>query len=101
MKKFNLSFILLLMIASTPLQTKAEATSPVVKAESPESMRTGLLLNRLETINAMDKSGLTRAEKKELRVEVRTIKKDIKASGGVYVSVGALIIIILLLILLL
>ena len=64
-------------------------------------MRTGLLLNRLETINAMDKSGLTRAEKKEFRVEVRTIKKDIKASGGVYVSVGALIIIILLLILLL
>ncbi len=58
--------------------------------------------DRLEEIKAMDKSEMTRAEKKELRKEVRSIKADLKASNnGVYLSVGAIIIIILLLILLL
>jgi len=61
------------------------------------------MYDRLEEIKKMDKSELTRAEKKELRKEVRAIKADLKASGngGVYLSVGAIIIIILLLILLL
>jgi hypothetical protein len=42
------------------------------------------------------------SEKKELRKEVRTIKAQLKASNnGVYLSVGAIIIVILLLILIL
>lgn len=42
------------------------------------------------------------AEKKELRKEVRAIKTTLKSSnGGVYLSVGAILIIVLLLILLL
>jgi hypothetical protein len=50
----------------------------------------------------MDKSELSSVEKKELRKEVRTIKKELKATGnGVYLSIGAILIIILLLILLL
>jgi hypothetical protein len=52
----------------------------------------------------MDMKTLNSAEKKELRKEVRTIKSDIKAinnGGGVYISVGAAILIVLLLILLL
>ncbi|HSD06335.1 MAG TPA: hypothetical protein VLC96_03740, partial [Flavobacterium sp.] len=60
------------------------------------------MLNRLEEIKKMDKSNLTRAEKKELREEVKTIKANLKATGhGVYLSIGAIIIIVLLLILLL
>ncbi|WP_339655432.1 hypothetical protein [Flavobacterium frigidarium] len=59
-------------------------------------------LDRLEEIKEMDKSDLSRVEKKELRKEVRTIKADLKSTGnGVYLSVGAIIIIVLLLILLL
>ena len=50
----------------------------------------------------MDKSDMSRAEKKELRKEVKEIKTDLKSTGnGVYLSVGAIIIIVLLLILLL
>ena len=64
-----------------------------------------VLIARLEEINEMDKSDLTRAEKRELRNEVRQIEKDLTLnsgnSGGVYLSVGALLIVILLLILLL
>ncbi len=60
------------------------------------------LLTRLNEIKNIDKSNLTRVEKKELRIELRNIKKEMKSSGsGVYLSVGAIIIILLLLIILL
>ena len=50
----------------------------------------------------MDKHTLSRSEKKVLRREVREIKKELAAiSGGVYLSIGAIILIALLLILLL
>ena len=67
-----------------------------------ESLRGQQLMQRLEEIKAMDKSELTRLEKKSLRKEVTAIKKEMKETkGGVYLSVGAIIIVILLLILLL
>jgi hypothetical protein len=60
------------------------------------------LLNRLNEIKAMDKSSLTKTERKDLRNEVKDIKKELKAnSRGIYLSIGAVVIIILLLILLL
>jgi protein-disulfide isomerase len=57
---------------------------------------------RVDEIKAMDKSALTKAERKALKKELKDMKKEAKAiRGGVYLSVGAIIIIILLLILLL
>jgi len=54
-----------------------------------------------ETGKAMDKSELTRLERKALRVEVREIKSAVRASGnGIYISSGAIIIILLLIIIL-
>jgi hypothetical protein len=56
----------------------------------------------LNEIKNIDKSTLSKTEKKELKVELRDIKKEMKSStNGVYLSVGAIIIIILLLIILL
>jgi hypothetical protein len=58
----------------------------------------------LEEIKNMDKSALTGSERRDLRKEVRAMKKEMKSDGlgrGVYLSVGAIIIIILLLILIL
>lgn len=67
--------------------------------ESPEAK---VLLTRLDEIKAMDRSKLNSSEKKQLRKEVRSIKKELKElGGGVYLSVGAVIIILLLLIILL
>ena len=46
-----------------------------------------VLLDRLNEIKAMDKSALTRVEKKALRKEVRSIKSTLRSSGnGVYLS---------------
>ena len=57
--------------------------------------------DRVEEIKAMDKSQLTKEERKELKTELRAMKKESRAVTGVYISVGALIIIILLLIIIL
>lgn len=61
-----------------------------------------VLLNRLEEIKAIDKSELKSSERKVLRKEVRAINAELRSTGnGVYLSIGAIIIIVLLLILLL
>lgn len=59
---------------------------------------------RVKEIKAMDKSQLTKQDRRALRAELRSMNKEARAmgyAGGVYLSVGALIIIILLLILIL
>lgn len=57
--------------------------------------------DRVDEIKAMDKSQLTKDERKELKTELKAMKKESRAVTGVYISVGALIIIILLLIIIL
>ncbi len=58
---------------------------------------------RVEEIRNMDKSKLSGADRKALRHELRDMNTESKAlgTGGVYISLGALIVIILLLILIL
>lgn len=57
---------------------------------------------RVQEIKSMDKSQLSKEDRKELRTELKTMKKETRAmGGGVYLSVGAIIIIILVLILIL
>jgi hypothetical protein len=105
MKKFKLSLIaVLILLTLSPFQSQASEVTPsvITPKHNTESASANALLNRLDEINAMDKTTLSRSEKKQLRFEVRTIKKELKTNGdGVYLSVGAIIIIVLLLILLL
>jgi uncharacterized membrane protein affecting hemolysin expression len=102
--KFNLiiTSIMLLVSIAMPSQLKAEKNSH----DAPRSITTAaqqeILESRLIEINAMDKSNLTRSEKKELKKEVNAINKEMKTLGnGIYISAGAAIIIIILLIILL
>ena len=97
------SVLLLLVLTSTiyanPVTTK---TSTPLIDESAKSAKSKLLLNRLNEINSIDKSNLSRINKKELRKEAKAIKSEIrKSNSGVYLSVGAIIIIVLILILIL
>lgn len=96
------AIVLLLVVAPAHVRASADprplSMPSSVPVESPE-VRT--MLNRLAEIDAMDKSTLSRVEKKALRKEVRNIEKDIKSNGGVYLSVGALLLVIILLIVLL
>ncbi|MES2575843.1 MAG: hypothetical protein V4572_12940 [Bacteroidota bacterium] len=103
MKKFPLYLMMMVLSLSIFPSTvmAAEPTTAAVTANTKEMpAEVKVMFNRLEEIKAMDKSSLSRSEKKELRKEVRAIKSELKATGnGVYISVGAIIIIILLLIL--
>jgi len=56
---------------------------------------------RVNEIKEMDKSGLSKSEKKAIKKELREMRKESRETKGVYLSVGAIIIIILLLILIL
>lgn len=106
MKKMKVLLLaMLLTFALSPLQSMAEGeteTAAVATVEAVEAAEAEVILNRLEEIENMDKSSMSASEKKEMRKEVRSLKNDLKElGGGVYLSVGALIIVILLLILLL
>jgi hypothetical protein len=98
-----LSIALLISISlpassAVSLATIPGTTTPV-KGEDPRVLK---LVERLEEIKAMDRSEMSKSERKSLRKEVKSIKKEMKVLGkGVYLSVGAIIIIILLLILIL
>jgi hypothetical protein len=89
MKKLIYSFALIFMLGLTMNTVSAATTKDKVEMT-------------MEEIKAMDKSHMSKAERKELRKELREMKKEARAmGGGVYLSVGAIIIIILLLILIL
>lgn len=91
--------IVVLAIASPAVSIASTPTDPAM-ANREEQL--GRMQNRLEEIRSMDIKKMSREEKKALRTEVRTIKKEMAAvSGGVYLSIGAILIIALLLILLL
>jgi len=105
MKKIAFCIIISCILSvSIPLQLSAitAVTTSVAITKPSEIAEAKALEFRLNEINTMDKSNLQSSEKKDLRKEVRSIKHQLNelGGGGVYISVGALIIIILLLIVL-
>jgi hypothetical protein len=59
------------------------------------------LTNRVDEIRDMDKTDMTAKEKRDLKKELTTIKKNVKRSGGyVYIGGSTLLLIIILIILL-
>jgi hypothetical protein len=109
MKKIVICLMaIFLSLTFIPLQsfgaTTEKASSLVITKppETTESAEAKALTLRLNEISAMDMSKLKSTEKKELRKEVRSIKRELKdISGGVYISAGLLILILVLLIILL
>lgn len=98
--------VLAIMLSSTTLTVNA-AKNDLLKAkvaamtEEQKQIRIEEIKERVEEIKEMDKSELTSEDRQELRKELKELKQESKAVNGVYLSVGAIIIIILLLILIL
>lgn len=91
------------MCISLVMPAFAGNETPVTTEKTNNDAHAQQLVARLKEIRDMDKSNLTSSERKALRKEVREMKKEVKRDGskGIYLSVGAIIIIVLLLILLL
>ena len=95
----NKALVLFLLLA---FASPAMAVNTPGPAHENREAQASQLQNRLDEIKAIDKTNLTHSEKKALRREVRAIKKELAVmSGGVYLSIGAILLIALLLILLL
>lgn len=71
--------------------------------EEEKNARIAVMKSRVEEIRDMDRSTLSRAERKALRHELRDLNKEAKAMGrgGIYISLTGILIIILILILVL
>lgn len=105
-KIYLLSTALMLTFSAGQLKAAAVTTEPVAKevalTDEQKEAKLEVIKERVEEIKAMDKSQLSKEEKKELKTELKTMKTQARAlGGGIYLSVGAIIIIILLLILIL
>jgi hypothetical protein len=108
MKKKIFYFALTLLFVSSAITVNASSANKAIKekvagmTEAQKEERIQQIQQRAEEIKAMDKSQLSRIERKNLRDELKNMKKEAKATNhGIYISLGALIIIILLLILIL
>jgi hypothetical protein len=101
MKKPVFYLIIVLLLSVCPNTAMASEKNPMAMekpaTEIPKEIKN--MIDRLNEIKDMDMSDLTSSEKRELRREVRDIKKTIKRSGtrGIFISTGAIIIILLVL----
>jgi TolA-binding protein len=84
--------------ASSDIKAMKEKVAGMTAAQKEERIQQ--IKQRVEEIKAMDKSHLSKIERKDLRDELRNMNKEVKASrrGGIYISLGALIIILLVLV---
>jgi tRNA pseudouridine-54 N-methylase len=106
MKKIMIGFILAISIATiVPVSSNASKGSLIKKevvVNAAQTERVKQITARLYEIKAMDKSSMSKSEKKALRKEVKSMKQEMRdGNNGIYLSVGAVIIILLLLIILL
>lgn len=101
------AFTLMLAVTTTlnaiPVTKKALAEKAMAMTAEQKEARIAEMKQRVQFIKAMDKSSLSRVERKALREELKNMNKEAKAisGAGIYISLGALLVIILLLILLL
>jgi hypothetical protein len=104
MKKATI-YLMIYMISVSILPTSVFATekNPTTSSNPPKEVprEVQVMFDRLKEIKSMNKSDMDRAEKKELRKEVRAINKSLATTNnGVYISVGALLVIIILILIL-
>lgn len=103
-----LVFAMMLCLAS--VGSKAATLSPWVPMDkeaiaklTPEEKQARIdeIKARVAEIKAMDKSQLTKEERKELRTELRQMKRETNKLTGLFLSAGAVLLIIVVLILIL
>ncbi len=105
-KVYLLTTALMLTFSSSQLKAATVITEPAAKeitlTDAQKEAKLQAIKTRVEEIKAMDKSQLSKEEKKELKSELKSMKAQARGlGGGIYLSVGAIIIIILVLILIL
>ena len=100
MKKQIYLLLTAVLLASSSVMANDVKSKPALTEN--QIARVSEITRRVEEIKNMDKSDLSRTERKALRNELLEMKKEVNATNGcVFLSVGAIIIILLILILIL
>lgn len=93
--------VMFLFTATAPVAMAKESKKDKKELTVDEKARVAEIEIRVAEIKAMDLSDLSSAERNDVKEELKEMKKEARALGnGVYISVGAIIIILLLIILL-
>ncbi len=103
MKKIiYLGFLFLLLVSLSTVSFAKEKVTATKPTSEQVELRISEIKDRVEEIKNMDKSNLSLQDKKELRQELRQIKKEANAisNGGIYLSITALLVIIIILLIL-
>jgi hypothetical protein len=106
MKKHLRIMVLAVILITGMLSNRAFAGVHVApdSASPATATRMEQIKARLEEIKEMDKTALTHEERRALRREVKAMHHEVtqvRARGGIYLSVGAVLLIILVLIIVL
>lgn len=92
-------FALLMMCSGLAVTTQASAK---VENKEQAEIRVAQIQERVTQIKSMDLAHLQKAERTNLKHELKDMNKELRTMGPyVYISVGALIVIIILILLLL
>jgi hypothetical protein len=88
------------MLNAAPTETKGKNNDKTELTDAQKA-RVTEMENRLEEIKGMDFQSMSKAEKNDVKMEMKEMKAEARATGnGIYLSIGAVIVIVLLLILL-
>lgn len=92
----------LAIFLSAHLVEASPKNDPKKELTEAQQLRVAEMQERLEEIKGMDFKSMSKDEVKSIRAELKEMKAEAKRDGnGVYLSVGAIIIILLILILIL
>jgi hypothetical protein len=99
-KLMYIAFSFMMLLSTVNIASAKDKGDKALTAE--QQVKLEQLTNRVEQIRSMDKSTLSRTEKRALRTELKQMKKEANAisNGGIYLSVTALLVIIILLLIL-
>ena len=91
-KLYLLSLTAVLIFTSMTTNAALVSSNQPSKAMEQTDSRLAEIKQRVEEIRAMDKSQLSRMERKELRKELKNMKKELKRrEGGIHISTAAII----------
>jgi hypothetical protein len=103
MKKTILLFFLLIsgQLVMADSGAKSDANKDKTELTEAQQERLAEMESRVEEIKSMDFREMSKDERKDIREELKFMKAEARATGnGIYLSVGAIIVILLILILL-
>lgn len=98
--KTKILYTSLLLFITSIVSLPVKAAQLEVKAT--HEAQAAVMLQRLETIKEMNVQSMNSTQKTELKKEVQAIHKNLKTlDGGIYLSVGAIIVILLIILIIL